>query len=73
MNYSASDLITALSGGSTFRERSLPEAKDFASWLSSSSTPSQTSVMSGLIDYTKDALLAKALADRAVMAGRIYG
>lgn len=73
MNYSASDLITALSGGSTFRERVLPEAKDFASWLSSAATPSQTSVMSGLVDYTEDALLAKALTDRALLAGRLYG
>lgn len=69
MNYSASDLITALSGGSSFREKALPEAKDFASWLSSSYTPTQTSIMSRLIDSTKDALIAKALQDRAVMGG----
>jgi len=29
--------------------------------------------MSGLVDYTKDALLAKALTDRALMAGKLYG
>ena len=73
MNYSASDLITALSGGSTFRERVLPEAKDFASWLSSAATPNQTSIMSSLVDYTKDALLAKALTDKALLAGNLYG
>ena len=73
MNYSAADLITALSGGATFREKALPEAKDFATWISSAYTPSQTSIMSGLLDYTKDQLLAKALTDRAIMSGKRYG
>jgi hypothetical protein len=73
MNYSASDLISALSGGVTFREKALPEAKDFATWLSSAYTPSQTSIMSGLLDFTKDQLLAKALTDRAIMSGKRYG
>lgn len=69
MNYSASDLVTALSGGSSFREKALPEARDFASWLSSAYTPTQTSIMSRLIDSTKDTLIAKALQDRALMSG----
>lgn len=73
MNYSAADLIAALSGGATFREKALPEAKDFATWISSAYTPSQTSIMSGLLDYTKDQLLAKALTDRAIMSGKRYG
>lgn len=73
MNYSASDLVTALTGGASFREKVLPEAKDFTSWLSSAAAPSQTSIMGSLIDYTKDALLTKALTDRALMAGRLYG
>jgi len=73
MNYSASDLISALSGGATFREKVLPEAKDFATWLSSAYTPTQTSIMSGLLDYTKDQLLAKALTDRALMTSKRYG
>lgn len=70
MNYSVSDLVAALSGGSTFREKALPESKDFASWLSSSYTPTQTSIMASIIDSTKDALLVKALADKAVMVGK---
>lgn len=73
MNYSASDLIAALSGGATFREKALPESKDFTTWLSSAYTPTQTSIMSGLLDYTKDQLLAKALTDRALMTSRRYG
>jgi hypothetical protein len=73
MNYSASDLISALSGGVTFREKALPEAKDFTTWLSSAYTPTQASIMSGLLDFTKDQLLAKALTDRAIMSGKRYG
>ena len=73
MSYSASDLISALSGGSSFREKALPESKDFASWLSSAYTPKQTSIMESLLDYTKDALINKALVDKALMAGKLYG
>ena len=73
MNFSSSDLINYLSGGATFREKALPEAKDFATWLSSAYAPSQTSIMSGLLDYTKDQLLAKALTDRALLSGKRYG
>ena len=73
MNYSASDLIAALSGGRTFREKALPEASDFASWMTSAYTPTQTSIMASLIDYTKDALINKSLTDRALMQGKLYG
>jgi len=69
MSFSSADLVNYLSGGSSFRERALPEAKDFATWLSSAPTPTQTSIMSRLIDSTKDALIAKALQDRALMGG----
>ena len=67
MNYTASDLISALSGGSSFREKVLPESKDFATWLSGAAYPAQTSIMGALIDKTKDALLAKALVDRSLL------
>lgn len=72
MAYSASDLVSALSGGSTWREKEslLPESKDFASWLASSN---QQNIMASLIDITKDALLKKALTDQALMRGKLYG
>jgi len=73
MSYSLTDLVSALGGGKSFREKLLPESKDFASWLTSSPSPSQTAIMGGLIDYTKDALLTKALTDRALLAGKLYG
>jgi hypothetical protein len=70
MAFSTSDLITALSGGSSFREKLLPESRDFASWLSS---PTQQTIMAGLIDITKDELIKKALTDQALMKGKLYG
>jgi hypothetical protein len=72
MAYSSSDLLTALTGGSTWREREslLPESKDSASWLASSN---QQNIMASLIDVTKDALLKKALTDQALMQGKLYG
>jgi len=64
-----SDLIAALTGGSTYRERSgLPEAKDFQTQISSSKSPSQYTLMSILLDPLKDELIAKAIADRALMS-----
>lgn len=73
MNYSLTDLVTALSGGSSFRTKALPEAKDFDTWLASAYTPSQTSIMSSLIDPVKDALIAKSLTDRALLKSKNYG
>lgn len=72
MAYSSEDLIAALSGGRTFREKALPEASDFNSWLISAYTPSQTSILASLLDPTKDALLSKALTDRALMRHKDY-
>jgi hypothetical protein len=72
-SYSSSDLIDVLSGGSSFRQKVLPEAKDFTTWLTSAATPNQYSIMNRLIDYTKDALLSKAITDRNVMTGGLYG
>jgi hypothetical protein len=70
MAFSTSDLITALSGGSSFREKLLPESRDFASWLAA---PTQQTLMAGLIDITKDELIKKALTDQALMKGKLYG
>ena len=70
MAFSTSDLITALSGGSSFREKLLPESKDFTSWLTA---PTQQTLMASLIDITKDELIKKALTDQALMKGKLYG
>jgi hypothetical protein len=70
MSFSTADLVAALSGGRSFREKSLPESSDFATWLSS---PTQQSLMAGLIDITKDELIKKALTDQALMKGKLYG
>jgi hypothetical protein len=64
-----SDLITALTGGTTYRERSgLPEAKDFATRLSDSKSPDQYTLMKILLEPIKDELIAKAIADRALLS-----
>jgi len=62
-------LLTALAGkssGSTWSKRTLPESSDFNSSLSNPSI-TQYTLMQNLIDETKDALLKKALVDKAVM------
>jgi hypothetical protein len=64
-------LLGYLSGGTSFREKYLPEASDIRSYLK----PSVSSNALGniLINPLKDELLAKALVARNMMKGRLRG
>lgn len=62
-----SGLIGYLSGGTSFREKYLPEASDIRSYLK----PSSSLDPLNLINPLKDALIARALAAKSMMRGRL--
>ncbi len=61
----ADDLVSYLSGGSTFRERAFNDAADLIKAIHSS--PKSDSITQGLINPLKNEMLARALATKAMM------
>jgi hypothetical protein len=61
----ASDLVNYLSGGTTFRERVLGDAKDLIKAIKSKS--STDAIAQGLVNPLKNEMLARAAAAKAMM------